>query len=266
MKGSPVRLAIFLSLLAGLLSSNSSGTPAACKPLQAVVVELFTSEGCSSCPPADALLLKLDRMQPIPGALVIPLSEHVDYWDRLGWRDPFSSPVFSRRQEGYSQRLHLNDVYTPQAVIDGAAEALGSDPRKVQDAIRKSIQADKLQVRISPVFKNSRGAAAVNVQVEPSGKPTDRGAQMIVALAENAVVSDVLRGENSGHRLDHVAVVRSLRDLGTLDAVATFSADIPLTGELEQWNGKRIIVFVQNQQYGRIRGAAFRRLTPAAQD
>ena len=232
MKRSSVRLSIFLSLLAGLLSSNSSGTPAADKPLEPVVVELFTSEGCSSCPPADALLLKLDRTQPIPGALVIPLSEHVDYWDHLGWRDPFSAPLFSRRQEGYRQRLHLNDVYTPQAVIDGLLKLLGSDPRQVQDAIRKSVHADKLRVRISPVFKTSRGAAAIHVQVEPSAASADRGAQVIVALAENAVVSDVRRGENSGRRLDHVAVVRSLRDLGTLDAAGAFSADITLTGEL----------------------------------
>ena len=261
-----MRLSILLSLLAGLLSSNSSGTPASGKPLEPVVVELFTSEGCSSCPPADALLLKLDRTQPIPGALVIPLSEHVDYWDHLGWKDPFSSPLFSRRQEGYRQRLHLNDVYTPQAVIDGTVETLGSDARQVQDAIRKSIHTDKLQVRISPVFKNSRGAVAIHVQVEPSGEPADRGAQVILALAENAVVSDVRRGENSGRRLDHVAVVRSLRDLGTLDAAGAFSGDVTLTGELESWNSKRIIVFVQNQQYGRIRGAAVRLLPDAVQD
>src|SRR6266853_1059238 len=116
---------IILSSLAGFLLS-SSGTPAAPatdKPRQPVVVELFTSEGCSSCPFADALLLKLDRMQPVPGALVIALSEHVDYWDRLGWKDPFSSPVFSRRQEGYGRRFHLESVYTPQVVINGDSEA-----------------------------------------------------------------------------------------------------------------------------------------------
>jgi hypothetical protein len=261
-----VRLSIFLSLLAGLLSSTSSGTPAVDKPPQPVVVELFTSEGCSSCPPADALLLKLDRAQPIPGALVIPLSEHVDYWDHLGWRDPFSSPVFSRRQEGYNQRLQRKDVYTPQAVIDGVFEALGSDAQQVQNAIRKSIQADRLQVRISPVFRNSRGAAAVRVQVDASGKLTDRSAHVIVAVAENAVVSDVLRGENSGRKLDHVAVVRSLTDLGAVDAVGAFHADFLLTDELEHWNGRRLIAFVQNQQYGRIRGAAAQLLAPAAQD
>lgn len=265
-KESSLRLFVILSTVAGGLLLSSPAIPAAPatdKPLQPVVVELFTSEGCSSCPPADALLLKLDRTQPVPGALVIPLSEHVDYWDHLGWRDPYSSPVFSRRQEGYGRRFHLDSVYTPEVVIDGNAEALGSDTRQVQDAIRQSLTADKLQVRISPVFRNSRGVPTVHAQVEASDKPAIRGgAEVKMALAESAVVSDVLRGENSGRTLNHVAVVRSLLDLGRVDGAGTFSADIPLTGELAHWNGKRIIVFVQDPQFGRIRGAALRLLSP----
>lgn len=139
-------LPIILSCIVGFLMSSAGipATPASDRPRHPVVVELFTSEGCSSCPPADALLMKLDRMQPVQGALVIPLSEHVDYWDHLGWRDPFSSPVFSRRQEAYDQRFHAG-AYTPQVVIDGSTEALGSDPQQVQDAIRQSAKEDKLQ-------------------------------------------------------------------------------------------------------------------------
>jgi hypothetical protein len=257
---------LYIILLFFVLSS--SGKPAASgtdKPLQPVVVELFTSEGCSSCPPADALLLRLDRMQPVPGALVIALSEHVDYWDRLGWKDLFSSPAFSRRQEGYGHRFHLDSVYTPEVVIDGTSEAVGNDAQKVEDAIRQSIKADKLKIRISPAFRNSLGAPTVHVQVEPPGRSANSSsAQLTVALAEGAVVSHVLAGENSGRKLDHVAVVRSLVDLGRLEAAGGFSADIPLTGALEQWSGKRIIAFVQDQHYGRIRGAAFRLLSLAA--
>ena len=259
-KGFSMRLSIVLSFLV----MSSSGTP----PLKPVVVELFTSEGCSSCPPADALLLKLDRTQPVPGALVIALSEHVDYWDHLGWRDPFSSPVFTQRQEGYGRRFHT-DSYTPQAVIDGASEAVGSDDRRIQDAIRRSANTDKVQVAISPVSRNSRGVPVVHVQVEPSGKVDPSGksggknsAQVEIAVAENAVVSHVRAGENNGRKLDHVAVVRSLTDVGSLDSTGAFSADIPLTGELAQWSGKRIVAFVQDRQYGRIQGAAFRLLPP----
>src|SRR5271157_1276405 len=110
----------FVFILLAIAAFSVPATPEADGPRRAVIVELFTSEGCSSCPPADALLLKLDQSQPVPGALVIALSEHVDYWDRLGWKDPFSSPVFTRRQEGYVSRLKLDGAYTPQAVIDGA--------------------------------------------------------------------------------------------------------------------------------------------------
>jgi hypothetical protein len=263
-----MRLSVILSSLAGSLLFSSSGTavaPVTDKVLQPVIVELFTSEGCSSCPPADALLMKLDRTQPIPGVLVIPLSEHVDYWDHLGWKDPFSSPVFSRRQEAYGRRFHLNDVYTPQAVIDGTSEALGSDPRQIEGAVRRAAKADKLDVRISAVLKNGSGVPVVHVDVLSTGKPVDKGdMQLKIALAESGVVSHVRSGENSGRTLDHVAVVRSLVDIGRLDAAGAFSADVPLTGDLKDWGGKRIVAFVQSRQSDRIRGAAFRALSSAA--
>ena len=262
-----MRLPIILLSLAGFLLLSDYAMPAdpgAGDQRQPVIVELFTSEGCSSCPPADALLQKLDQTQPAPGALIIALSEHVDYWDRLGWKDPFSSPIYSRRQEAYGRRFRLDSVYTPQVVVDGTSEALGSDARQIQAAIEHSIRADKVQVTISPVFKNRQGVATVHIQVARSDKSSARGdARVMIALAENSVVSHVLRGENSGRKLDHVAVVRSLTDLGHLDPAGTFSGDFPLTGELEQWRGKRFIAFVQDQEYGRIHGAAVRLLSAA---
>jgi hypothetical protein len=258
-----MRLSIILSFFV-LSAYGATAVSGPDKPLQPVVVELFTSEGCSSCPPADALLLRLDRTQPVPGALVIALSEHVDYWDHLGWRDPFSSPVFCRRQERYGQLFHAGS-YTPQIVVDGTAEAVGSDAWQVENAIRRSASAEKIQVGISPIFRNSLGVPVVHVQVEPSGKSAGRNpAQVQLALAENSVVSHVRSGENNGHKLDHVAVVRSLTVVGTLDPAGAWSADIPLTGELAQWNGKRIIAFVQDRQIGRIQGAASRLLPPAS--
>jgi hypothetical protein len=109
---------------------------------QPVLVELFTSEGCSSCPPADALLEKLDREQPIAGAQIIVLSEHVDYWNHLGWTDPYSAAAFSARQETYARRFGLNGPYTPEMVVDGSAEFTGSDPRKADSAIRRDRWAE----------------------------------------------------------------------------------------------------------------------------
>jgi hypothetical protein len=262
-----MRLPIIVSSLAGFLLLSDYARPAgpvADDQRRPVIIELFTSEGCSSCPPADALLQKLDQTQPVPGVLLIALSEHVDYWDRLGWKDPFSSSIYSRRQEAYGHRFRLDSVYTPQVVVDGASEALGSDARQIQAAIERSLKTEKVQVTISPVFKTRQGVATLHIEVPRSGKSPGGDAHIMIALAENSVVSHVLRGENSGRKLDHVAVVRSLRDLGRLDPAGAFSIDLPLTGELDQWSGKRFVAFVQDQGYGRIHGGAVRLLSAAS--
>src|ERR1700751_5468568 len=114
-----------------------------------VLLELFTSEGCSSCPPADRLLQILDEKQPVAGADLIVLSEHVDYWDRLGWRDPFSSPQYSARQQDYTNRYNFDGVYTPQLVVDGQFGFVGSDARAASSAIQKAIREPKIPIDIS---------------------------------------------------------------------------------------------------------------------
>jgi hypothetical protein len=176
-----------------------------------VLAELFTSEGCNSCPPADSLLEKLDRGQPVAGARILVLSEHVDYWNQLGWRDPFSSAQFSQRQEQYSRVLG-GEVYTPQIVIDGREQVLGSDPAAIQKAVAHAAQRAKATVRITAA-KREGADAAIALQIPPLAKGR---AEVWVAIADERDESSVKRGENAGRTLPHVAVVRSLRKAGTV--------------------------------------------------
>src|SRR5437016_3184651 len=210
------RAAVAFGFLAGLVAAQASF--AADVP---VLAELFTSEGCSSCPPADALLIRLDRLQPVPGAHVIVLSEHVDYWDQLGWRDPFSSPQFSKRQADYA-RILGSDVYTPQLVIDGRVQLNGSDAGSIRAAITRAAAKPKLLVHI--VQATREGAEAVihlSVPVLPSGK-----SGVWVAVADESDQSSVSKGENSGRNLEHVAVVRNLTQVGSVSKAAGFDQTV----------------------------------------
>jgi hypothetical protein len=211
-----------VALLAVLGTSSSSGTeqdafaPGAGRAAAAktpVVVELFTSEGCSSCPPADAVLSRLRREQPVAGAQIIALGEHVDYWNYLGWRDRFSAAAFSARQSRYQARVFPRGVvYTPQVVVDGVDEAVGSDAAAVRRAIERAARHDKLDVDIRALPAD---AAHVRVTVAVNGAVTRR-AEVVLAAVEDGLVTEVGRGENRGRSLSHDAVVRSLESIGEL--------------------------------------------------
>lgn len=210
---------------------------------QPVLVELFTSEGCSSCPPADALLEVLERTQPVAGAQIIVLSEHVDYWNRIGWTDPYSSAKFSARQEEYVRHFHIAGAYTPQMVVDGRSEFVGSDARAAESAIRSALREQKVPVRVTV-----EGQTAT-VEVDAS---LARKANVYLAHAADSGTSDVLRGENKGRKLHHVAIAGDLRQVGTVDGRSAFQTRVP-AGNLV---GSRLIAFVQEPGSGRILGAA----------
>jgi hypothetical protein len=221
-----------------------------------VLVELFTSEGCSSCPPADAVLARLDKEQPVADTEVIALSEHVDYWNNLGWMDPFSSPLFSARQQDYGQAMHLHDVYTPQMVICGQKEVIGSDWNAATLAIRAAAQNPRAAVRLS-----TSGPDRVTYEVQhlPAGT---RSADIFFAIAESGIEDQVAAGENGGHRLRHTGVVRSLNSLGTLDSKKGASNGEMRLNLKQQWTRRnlKVVLFVQDRDTKRVLGASSVRL------
>ncbi|HVY48548.1 MAG TPA: DUF1223 domain-containing protein [Minicystis sp.] len=213
-------------------------------PRRPVVVELFSSEGCSSCPPADAVLRRLDREQPVSGAEVIALELHVDYWNDLGWADPFSSPAFSARQRGYARALGLHGVYTPQMVVDGGAELNGSDAAGARRAIAAAEAAPKVDVALA------KDGARVVVTAGAAD-----GAEALFALTEAELATAVPRGENAGATLQHGPVVRELVRLGPTGAAPTRFVVTPNLGGVRVENA-RAVAFVQRARDLRIVGAA----------
>ena len=246
---------IIIGAAAGLLillaSSPSSGDSASAKPL---LVELFTSEGCSSCPPADALLRTLDSTQLVAGVELIVLGEHVDYWDDLGWKDAYSSHAFTVRQQTYADRLHLDGPYTPQMVVDGSFEFVGSNRERANQAFEKARALPKIMVRISSV-KIENGS--LRAHIETDALPTS--GEVFVALALEHAQSQVLHGENGGHRLDHVAVARNLISVGKAAQGEVFSGDVSLALSAPG-QPYRVIAFVQEPKQGKVLGATLERL------
>ena len=229
-----------------------------------VLVELFTSEGCSSCPPADALLARLQHDQPVHSADILVLEEHVDYWDNLGWHDRFSSHQITARQSAYSQRLHLDDNYTPQMIVDGTDQFVGNDTSQALRSIAQAARRPKLALILAPPTTDGTHLSAT-VSVAPAAT-APRDADLYAALVEPMASTQVLRGENGGHTLNHVSVVRNLQRIGTLPAATTgpleFSLEVPKDAPQDA-NNLRIIVFVQRLNQGAILGATSSTL-PAA--
>jgi hypothetical protein len=226
-----------------------------------VLVELFTSEGCSDCPPADALLEKLDRTQPIRGVELVVLSEHVDYWDHIGWKDPYSSHEYSERQSLFAGRFGLGSVYTPQMVVDGRIELVGSDERGAIKAIENAAKSEKIPVGLSSI--HFEGNKCVTLHVETGALPptfAGKSANILLALADGSDKSHVSSGENAGRALKHIAVLRSLTRIGTLDKAAGFSRDLKVDLNSKNSQNLRIVAFVQEGTGGRVWGVGSARL------
>jgi hypothetical protein len=217
-----------------------------------VVVELFTSEGCSSCPPADELLAKLEKNQPVSGARLIVLSEHVDYWNRLGWRDPFSSADYTERQNQYSQAFRQDGPYTPEAVVDGRTGFVGSNGRDAKDAILDALKQPKATVALRVIAEG----AGINLNIDVKNIPGSKDADVILAITETGLQSNVKSGENSGRLLRHTGVVRRMTVLGKTkgDGYAT-QTSISLPKEWKREN-LRAVVFLQDRRSKHIVGAA----------
>jgi hypothetical protein len=239
-------IALFGAVLAArAIIAKPAATPEAKR--KTVVVELFTSEGCSSCPPADALLAQLRQQTQQDRTEIIPLGFHVDYWNDLGWQDRFSSSAYSRRQEQYAHKFALDGPYTPQMVVDGSREFTGSDSSRARSAIaQEATQAQTADVQLSLSLDK------LLVRVTSSGNIGD----VTLAITEDNLTTNVGAGENNGRILRHAAVVRDFRTLGKLTQ-GSFQVEIPVT-PAKEWKLKdlRYVVFVQEPSSGRIAGAA----------
>jgi hypothetical protein len=251
-------------LVAGLLSvacdahgvptaAASTGAPPAGDP---VLVELFTSEGCSSCPPADERLSVLDHAG-AGGVPVVVLGMHVDYWDELGWKDTFGSPAWSSRQRDYSRSMGRGNVYTPQAVIDGVDELVGSDAEGATARVQRAAQRPKAKLVLSRGAATGDGELPLAVRV--SGLPpvtAGDSVEVLAALTEDHVFDDVKRGENAGRRLALAPVTMSLDSMGKIGGeggAVTRSLHLPPRSGARDL---RVVVFAQERASRRVLGVA----------
>jgi hypothetical protein len=220
-----------------------------------VVVELFTSEGCSSCPPADALLRRLEANPSVDGAEVIVLGWHVDYWDHQGWKDRFSSAEFTQRQQNYAEAFATNQVYTPQMVVDGRAEFVGSDETKARGAILEAANAPKTAATL---MTRNVGPTTIEVQAEVKGRPgAAREVRTWLVITEKNLQSEVRAGENQGVLMKHAGVVRLVKRLGLIPLSKDTRQTAVITIE-KGWkpHDMRAVVILQDDRSLGIVGAA----------
>ena len=242
-----VAAAISAGTIKAVASDGTSENP------QIILVELFTSEGCSSCPPADALLRRVSGTRTASGQFILGISEHVTYWDSLGWSDPFASSIFTERQNAYSAAFHLEGVYTPQMVIDGAEQIVGSDQPGLALAIRheEGVPPEvSLRILATTVTGNS-----LNVRFSAIGKDDRHRVEILAVIADDTDKSNVLHGENSGRTLAHTSVAILIRPIAKLHAEPEQQVQIVLPNSFQHQQGHHLILFAQISGNRRIVGA-----------
>jgi hypothetical protein len=244
-------------------ATQATAAPPAAQPDRTpVLVELFTSEGCSTCPPADALLTLLESSQPIPGAEIIALEEHVDYWNHDGWIDSYSSPDWTLRQQDYVARFRGNSPYTPQMIVDGQSQFVGNNSREAQTAIQQAARRPKTQISITadPAANTKNDTQRIEIRVgNMSATATPEPADLWLAVTESNLETSVKAGENAGKDLRHAAVLRSLHKIAALPAKS--SSPFATTQQVKlksNWKKQNlhIVVFVQERKSLHILGAA----------
>jgi len=250
-----VVLAVGLIVSPAIAQQSPQAAPAASSP---VLVELFTSEGCSDCPPADAVLEVLDTRQPIPGVQTIVLSEHVTYWNHQEWSDPFSLDIIDRHQDQYVRHFSLPSPATPQFVVDGTEQVAGNDPPKLAQEISRAAATPKLAIQIADAHIAPDGSVNFSVKTAAVHKET-----LVAAVAENANQSQVKGGENAGKTLHYVAVVRAYKEFGSS---ALDGRPLRLSGSDLQHAEKddeplRLVVFLYNSSNSKVLGVTEQPLT-----
>jgi len=245
---------------AAMPQAAPSPAPAAQPDRTPVLVELFTSEGCSSCPPADALLSKLEEVQPVTGAEIIGLEEHVDYWNHDGWEDLYSSSEWTLRQQEYVARFKGKSPFTPQMIVDGQREFTGNNSREAINAIQEASRHPKTQISITAAASAKSDAPRFELRVANlAGAATEEPADVWIAVTEDGLESAVSAGENAGKDLHHVATLRTLHKVGA--APTKDSSPIVLTQQVKfksSWKKENlhIVVFVQERKSLHVLGAA----------
>jgi hypothetical protein len=230
-------------------SASQTGTVTAVP----VLVELFTAEGCSSCPPADVLLEKLIAAQPAKGAEIVALGEHVDYWNESGWKDRFASAAFTKRQQLYAARSGKDDVYTPQMIVDGGEGFVGTDVGAVRQTIEKAMTVAHGTIRLS-LDPLSHDPKKIAVSLEVADLPvvdSSDTADIVVAVTEDGLRTEVKRGENQGRTLTHAAVVRDMQSLGGAAPGRLARASFTIGDEWRKENLK-VVGFVQQRRSRRV--------------